>query len=83
VVHCADNPINQTILTTFMRRKKIKFDVAENGEKAVAKWKSGKFHLILVCIPFAFRIFLILTYTHTHAPDGYSNACDGWNCCDN
>lgn len=43
-----DNPINQTILTTFMRRKKIKFDVAKNGEEAVTKWKSGQFHLILV-----------------------------------
>jgi len=31
-----------------MRRKKIKYDVAKNGEEAVVKWKSGKFHLILV-----------------------------------
>ncbi|VDC04082.1 unnamed protein product [Peniophora sp. CBMAI 1063] len=45
-----DNPINQTILTTFMRRKKIKFDVAKNGEEAVTKWKSGQFHLILMDI---------------------------------
>ncbi|KAI0313253.1 hypothetical protein OF83DRAFT_1065805 [Amylostereum chailletii] len=45
-----DNPINQTILTTFMRRKKIKYDVAKNGEEAVKKWKSGKFHLILMDI---------------------------------
>ncbi|KZV75094.1 hypothetical protein PENSPDRAFT_681291 [Peniophora sp. CONT] len=45
-----DNPINQTILTTFMRRKKIKFDVAKNGEEAVNKWKSGQFHLILMDI---------------------------------
>jgi CheY-like chemotaxis protein len=43
-----DNPINQTILTTFMRKKKIKYDVAKNGEEAVQKWRSGTFHLILV-----------------------------------
>lgn len=43
-----DNPINQTILTTFMRKKKIKYDVAKNGEEAVQKWHSGTFHLILV-----------------------------------
>ena len=43
-----DNPINQTILSTFMKKKKIKYDVAKNGEEAVQKWKSGTFHLILV-----------------------------------
>jgi len=43
-----DNPINQTLLSTFMRRKKIKYDVAKNGEEAVEKWRSGRFHLILV-----------------------------------
>ena len=45
----ADNPINQTILSTFMKKKKIKYDVAKNGQEAVQKWKSGGFHLILVC----------------------------------
>ncbi|KAH7930064.1 hypothetical protein BV22DRAFT_86841 [Leucogyrophana mollusca] len=45
-----DNPINQTILSTFMRRKKIKYDVAKNGEEAVQKWRSGGFHLILMDI---------------------------------
>ena len=43
-----DNPINQTILSTFMKKKKIKYDVAKNGEEAVSKWRSGGFHLILV-----------------------------------
>lgn len=47
----ADNPINQTILSTFMKKKKIKYDVARNGQEAVQKWKSGGFHLILVCVP--------------------------------
>jgi osomolarity two-component system response regulator SSK1 len=43
-----DNPINQTILVTFMKKKKIKYDVAKNGLEAVQKWKTGGFHLILV-----------------------------------
>ncbi|EIW82449.1 hypothetical protein CONPUDRAFT_103616 [Coniophora puteana RWD-64-598 SS2] len=45
-----DNPINQTILSTFMRKKKIRYNVAKNGEEAVQKWKSGGFHLILMDI---------------------------------
>lgn len=43
-----DNPINQTILSTFMKKKKIKYDVAKNGQEAVTKWRTGGFHLILV-----------------------------------
>lgn len=31
-----------------MRKKRIKYDVAKNGEEAVHKWRSGAFHLILV-----------------------------------
>ncbi|KAI0347427.1 hypothetical protein BDW22DRAFT_527311 [Trametopsis cervina] len=45
-----DNPINQTILSTFMKKKRIKYDVAKNGEEAVHKWRSGLFHLILMDI---------------------------------
>ncbi|KAF8164884.1 hypothetical protein B0H34DRAFT_215834 [Crassisporium funariophilum] len=45
-----DNPINQTILSTFMRRKKIKYDLASNGQEAVQKWRTGEFHLILMDI---------------------------------
>ncbi|KAI0796524.1 hypothetical protein C8Q75DRAFT_710785 [Abortiporus biennis] len=45
-----DNPINQTILSTFMKKKRIKYDVAKNGEEAVQKWRSGTFHLILMDI---------------------------------
>lgn len=33
-----------------MRKKKIKYDVAKNGEEAVQKWRSGGFHLILVSL---------------------------------
>ena len=43
-----DNPINQTLLSTFMRKRKIKYDIAKNGEEAVEKWRTGRFHLILV-----------------------------------
>ncbi|THU77368.1 hypothetical protein K435DRAFT_738503 [Dendrothele bispora CBS 962.96] len=45
-----DNPINRTILSTFMKKNKIKFDVAQNGKQAVEKWQSGEFHLILMDI---------------------------------
>lgn len=53
-VFMLDNPINQTILSTFMKKKKIKYDVAKNGEEAVEKWRSGGFHLILVGLLFLF-----------------------------
>ncbi|KAF8803949.1 hypothetical protein BYT27DRAFT_7144726 [Phlegmacium glaucopus] len=45
-----DNPINQTILSTFMKRKKINYDLASNGQEAVQKWRTGEFHLILMDI---------------------------------
>ncbi|GLB33268.1 putative cheY-homologous receiver domain containing protein [Lyophyllum shimeji] len=45
-----DNPINQTILSTFMKKKKIKYDLANNGQEAVQKWRTGGFHLILMDI---------------------------------
>ncbi|KAJ3783645.1 hypothetical protein GGU10DRAFT_388942 [Lentinula aff. detonsa] len=45
-----DNPINRTILSTFMKRNKIRYDVASNGKEAVEKWKTGEFHLILMDI---------------------------------
>ncbi|KIL67387.1 hypothetical protein M378DRAFT_303324 [Amanita muscaria Koide BX008] len=45
-----DNPINQTILSTFMKKKLIRYDIASNGQEAVEKWKTGVFHLILMDI---------------------------------
>ncbi|KAF8632009.1 hypothetical protein AX17_004953 [Amanita inopinata Kibby_2008] len=45
-----DNPINQTILSTFMKKKRIQYDIASNGQEAVEKWKTGVFHLILMDI---------------------------------
>ena len=45
-----DNVINQRILATFLRRKRIKYDVASDGREAVEKWRTGDFHLILMDI---------------------------------
>ncbi|CEG67107.1 Putative Osomolarity two-component system, response regulator SSK1 [Rhizopus microsporus] len=45
-----DNIINQAILSVWMKKHQIKFSVASNGLEAVDKWKSGKFHLILMDI---------------------------------
>ncbi|GAA5907118.1 hypothetical protein JCM6882_005173 [Rhodosporidiobolus microsporus] len=45
-----DNPINQTILSVFMRKKGISFKVAKDGEQAVQMWKKGNFHLVLMDI---------------------------------
>ncbi|KIJ32350.1 hypothetical protein M422DRAFT_35883 [Sphaerobolus stellatus SS14] len=45
-----DNPINQTMVSTFMKRNKIKYEVAWNGKEAVDKWKTGNFHIILMDI---------------------------------
>ena len=33
----------------FLRKRRIKHQVANNGQEAVEKWKTGIFHLILVC----------------------------------
>ncbi|KAF8307299.1 CheY-like protein, partial [Clavulina sp. PMI_390] len=45
-----DNPINQTIMSTFMRRRKLKYATANNGQEAVEKWQTGQYHLILMDI---------------------------------
>ncbi|KAI8378051.1 uncharacterized protein BYT42DRAFT_614678 [Radiomyces spectabilis] len=45
-----DNMINQAILSTWMKKHKIKFSVASNGQEAVEKWKGGGFHLVLMDI---------------------------------
>lgn len=43
-----DNRINQVILSTFLERKGMQYDLATNGEEAVEMWKNGDFQLILV-----------------------------------
>ncbi|WVO20769.1 uncharacterized protein IAS62_002069 [Cryptococcus decagattii] len=45
-----DNPINQNILSMFLRKKKIKNSSAKDGAEAVEKWRTGGFHLILMDI---------------------------------
>jgi len=45
-----------------MKKKKIKFGVANNGLEAVEMWKTGGFHLILVSLlclfPFSSPLFI-------------------------
>ncbi|ORY90486.1 hypothetical protein BCR43DRAFT_499381 [Syncephalastrum racemosum] len=45
-----DNMINQAILSTWMKKHKIKYSVASNGQEAVERWKGGGFHLVLMDI---------------------------------
>ena len=45
-----DNPINQNILSMFLRKKKINHQTAKDGLEAVEKWRTGAFHLILVSL---------------------------------
>ncbi|KAI9484662.1 hypothetical protein BDB00DRAFT_792684 [Zychaea mexicana] len=43
-----NNTINQAILSTWMKKHKIKCSVASNGQEAVERWKGGGFHLVLL-----------------------------------
>ena len=61
-----------------MRKKKIKYDVAKNGEEAVQKWRSGTFHLILVSGTPANLVVRMFTHKPGYT-DGYSDARDGRN----
>ncbi|KAI9017891.1 CheY-like superfamily, partial [Phycomyces nitens] len=45
-----DNMINQAILSTWMKKHNIKYEVASDGREAVDKWKKGGFHLVLMDI---------------------------------
>ncbi|KAI8062217.1 hypothetical protein BC940DRAFT_309073 [Gongronella butleri] len=45
-----DNMINQAILSTWMKKHKIQYEVASDGKQAVEKWQNGSFHLILMDI---------------------------------
>lgn len=56
-----DNVINQKILEAFMRKKKVRFEVARNGQEAVSKWRKGGFHLILMDIQLPFMTGLEAT----------------------
>ncbi|CDH14732.1 related to Osomolarity two-component system protein SSK1 [Zygosaccharomyces bailii ISA1307] len=43
-----DNVINQTILSSFLRKHKIFYKVAKNGQEAIDIWKQGNIHLIFM-----------------------------------
>lgn len=45
-----DNAINQAILGAFLRKYKIRYQIAKNGQEAVDKWRTGGFHLVLMDI---------------------------------
>lgn len=45
-----DNAINQAILGAFLRKYKIPYQIAKNGQEAVDKWRTGGFHLVLMDI---------------------------------
>lgn len=43
-----DNAINQAILGAFLRKHKIHYLIAKNGQEAVDKWKKGGIHLVIM-----------------------------------
>lgn len=43
-----DNPINQRLLLTYLKRMEIEVELAENGRIALEKFKPGKFDLVLM-----------------------------------
>ncbi|RCK63219.1 Oxidative stress response two-component system protein SSK1 [Candida viswanathii] len=45
-----DNAINQAILGAFLRKRKIHYKIAKNGQEAIDKWKQGGYHLVLMDI---------------------------------
>ena len=45
-----DNIINLRILEGLMKRLKVRWQTAMNGQIAVDKWKAGGFHLVLMDI---------------------------------
>lgn len=45
-----DNVINQRILETYLRKRKIRSSTAKNGREAIEKWRQGGFHLVLMDI---------------------------------
>ena len=45
-----DNIINLKLLEAFMKRLKVRWHTAMNGQEAVKKWRGGGFHLVLMDI---------------------------------
>jgi osomolarity two-component system, response regulator SSK1 len=45
-----DNVINLKLLEAFMKKLKVRWKTAMNGKEAVAVWRTGGFHLVLMDI---------------------------------
>jgi osomolarity two-component system response regulator SSK1 len=45
-----DNIINLRLLEAFVKRLKVRWQTAMNGREAIAKWRGGGFHLVLMDI---------------------------------
>jgi osomolarity two-component system response regulator SSK1 len=45
-----DNVINLKLLEAFMKKLKVRWQSAMNGKEAVATWRTGGFHLVLMDI---------------------------------
>jgi osomolarity two-component system response regulator SSK1 len=45
-----DNPINLKLLEAFVKKLKVRWKTAVNGQEAVSKWRQGGFHLVLMDI---------------------------------
>ncbi|KAH8884225.1 hypothetical protein GQ53DRAFT_786319 [Thozetella sp. PMI_491] len=45
-----DNIINLRLLEQFVKRLKVRWQTAMNGQEAVTKWRAGGFHLVLMDI---------------------------------
>lgn len=45
-----DNIINLRLLEAFVKRLKVRWQTAMNGQEAVTKWRAGGFHLVLMDI---------------------------------
>lgn len=65
-----------------MKKHKIKFGTASNGQEALDKWNGGGYHLILVSCIANKNEFVAETWrlTDPHYPlDGYPTACHEWH----
>ncbi len=48
VLLAEDNAVNQAVAATMLRRRGHHVDVAETGPEAVAAWRSGDYHVVLM-----------------------------------
>ncbi|KAF8323673.1 CheY-like protein, partial [Clavulina sp. PMI_390] len=45
-----NNRINQAILAAYMRKRKIQYATADNGQEAVERWQTGHYDIIIMNI---------------------------------